>query len=157
MTIGIIGLGRLGAALARGLDGKGFAGEIYGFNRSQIKAKTIAGQVPDLKLCLSETELLDKSDVVFLWANCLDATQILERNAGFIKQKKPLIVSCTLEVPLSTYTSRWAECFPNINMPAGKGVTVIHFAPSINESDRAFLTETLNSVGTMYEVSAEGS
>jgi pyrroline-5-carboxylate reductase len=50
-SIGIIGLGRLGSALARGIDRSGHTGGLCAFNRSASKAEAVAAQVPRLRLC----------------------------------------------------------------------------------------------------------
>ena len=155
MSIGVIGLGRLGAALVRGLCRERRDDIIYGYNRTVEKGLDLKKQATDFQLCNSETEVLKLCDVVFLWTKPQDAINIMEKNAELIRQQQPLLVSSTLDVPLSDYTTRWAECFPNVNMPVGKGVTVIHYASSLSDADRTLLEGILNEVGSVYAASAE--
>lgn len=155
MSIGVIGLGRLGAALVRGLCREGRDDVIYGYNRTLEKGLVLKKQAVDFQLCNSETELLKLCDIVFLWTKPQDAIHIMEKNAELIRKQQPLLVSSTLDVPLSDYTTRWAECLPNVNMPVGKGVTVIHYASSLSDADRTLLESILNEVGSVYAASAE--
>jgi competence protein ComER len=155
MTIGVIGLGRLGSALVRGLCREHRDTVIYGFNRTSEKGLALIKQVVGFQICSSETEIFELCDVIFLWTKPQDANHILEKNAALIREKQPLLVSCTLNVPLSDYTARWAECFPNVNMPVRKGVTVIHYAVSMPDSDQTLLEGILNQVGSVYAASAE--
>ena len=155
MSIGVIGLGRLGAALVRGLCRERRDDVIYGYNRTTEKGLDLKKEATDFQLCGSETEVFKLCDVVFLWTKPQDAINIMEKNADLIRQQQPLLVSSTLGVPLSDYTNRWAECFPNVNTSVGKGVTVIHYASSLSDSDRTLLEVILNEVGSVYTASAE--
>jgi pyrroline-5-carboxylate reductase len=155
MSIGVIGLGRLGAALVRGLCREHRDDIIYCYNRTVEKGIDLKKQAADFQLCNSETEVFKLCDVVFLWTKPQDAMDIMEKNADLIRKQQPLLVSSTLDVPLSDYTPRWAECFPNVNMPVGKGVTVIHYPSSLSDSDRTLLEGILNEVGSVYTASAE--
>lgn len=155
MKIGIIGLGRLGAALARGLERAGHAGDLYGYNRGAAKAQAVNLQVPTLQLCAAATDVLRKCELVFLWTKPEDALQVLEASRGLLREKNPLIVTCVIGLPLGTFTERWAECYPNVSMPALKGVTALNFAPTLGESDRQLVHEVLGKVGAVYVLPAE--
>ena len=155
MIVGIIGLGRLGSALARGLYMEDLKRPIYGFNRSDEKGKILLEKVPTLHLCASEADLLEKCDCVFLWTNAKDAAIVMERNASLIRKKQPVLISCTLGISLSEYTSRWAETLPNVNMAIRKGVTLVHYAPTLPETDRLHIRMELMRVGAMYETTQQ--
>ncbi len=151
MTVGIIGLGRLGSALARGLSSAG-ATDLLGFNRTRVKAEEVKAGAPGLELCGSDAEVFSRSDVVFLWTKPADAAEALERNKDLIREHDPLIVSCTRGVPLSQYSGRWAETLPNVNMAAGRGVTLVRFAPTLGREDRGALAGILEKTGTVHEL-----
>ena len=155
MKIGIIGLGRLGAALARGLGQAAIDDGLYGYNRSAAKARALAAQVPALRLCSSAAEVLGQSDIVFLWTKPPDAAQVLQANAALIRERQSLLVSCIAGVPLATYTARWAESLPNVNMPVRRGVTALHYGPTLGESDRALVHQVLSAVGSVYVLPPE--
>jgi pyrroline-5-carboxylate reductase len=154
-SIGIIGLGRLGSALARGLDRAGCAGGLHGFNRSAPKARAVAAQAPTLRLCSSATEVLELCDLVFLWTKPPDVLEILEANKDLIRRQRPLIVTCVIGVPVAQFTDRWAECLPNVNMPVRKGVTALNYAPTLGEPDRRLVFDTLASVGSVHVLPPE--
>lgn len=151
MQIGIIGLGRLGLALARGLDRSKKVELIYGFSRDKEKGKTAVRQAGSLSLRDSETEIFELCDIIFLWTKGSDAQEVLERNSGIIGRRLPVIVSCTTGVPLAGYTPRWAECLPNVNMAAGFGATIIHYASNLSESDRQIINDILRLTGTIMK------
>lgn len=155
MIVGVIGLGRLGSALVRGFYKEDSQRTIYGFNRSSEKGKKLLEIVPMLQLCNSEAELLEKCDCVFLWTNAKDAAIVMEQNASLIRKKQPILISCTPGVTLSEYTSRWAETLPNVNMAIRKGVTLVHYAPAIKETDRANIQAQLLRVGAVYETTQQ--
>jgi pyrroline-5-carboxylate reductase len=151
--VGIIGLGRLGGALARGLarasDG---ACEVYAFNRTAAKAEELAKTLPRLRVLRSAGEVLACCDPVFLWMNGEDAAQVLVAEQAIIRKRQPLLVSSTLRVPLAAYTSRSAECLPSVTLPTGRAVTIIAFPPEVSATDRRELRAILERVGSVYEV-----
>ena len=153
--IGIIGLGRLGSALALGIDRSGHTGGLCAFNRSASKAEAVAAQVPRLRLCSSAAEVLRQCDLVFIWTKPPDTLEILETNKDLIRQRRPLIVTCVIGVPLAQFTDRWAECLPNVNMAVCKGVTALNCAPTLGESDRRLVFDTLAFVGSVYVLPPE--
>lgn len=152
MATGIIGLGRLGAALARGLSRVGVPGGVYGYNRSAAKGRAVAEQAPGLALLDSAGEVLERCDPVFLWMNRKDATEVLQANAAVLAARQPLVVTCTPGVPVAEHTRRWAESLPNVNLSTGRGVTLLACAPGVAEADRAALVGLLRATGTVHEL-----
>jgi pyrroline-5-carboxylate reductase len=154
-AIGIIGLGRLGSALARGLDRADEVGSILGYNRTQAKAENLAARVSKLHLCGSAADVIEGADLVFLWTNPEDAVHVLRDNAALLARTNPLIVTCIAGVPLTQHVRRWAETLPNVNMAVGRGVTAVHYGPTLGPSDREGLHKVLAVVGTVYELPVE--
>jgi competence protein ComER len=152
MPTGVIGLGRLGSALVRGLCRERRNDVVYGYNRTYEKGLSLKEKCADLQICSSETEVLELCDVVFLWTKPQDAVAVMEKNKDLIRKKQQLLISCMINVPLAEYTPRWAECLPNVNMPVGKGVTVISYAPSLPKADKMQIHSILNQVGSVYDV-----
>lgn len=153
--IGIIGLGRLGSALARGLARNSELDEILGFNRTKPKADELAASVSKLKICESEAAVIERSDVVFLWTKPADAVEVFERCHRSLPSANPVVASCMWGVPLSNWTKRWAETLPNVNMAVGRGVTLISAAPDLDSADRSLVRDTLALVGSVHEVPVE--
>ncbi len=152
MSIGVIGLGRLGSGLVRGLCRVRRNDVVYGYNRSSEKGLFLKEACIDFQICSSETEVLELCDVVFLWTKPQDAIAIMEKNRELIRKQQHLLISCMINVPLADYTSRWAECLPNVNMPVGKGVTVISYSSALPEAVKMQIQSILNQVGSVYEV-----
>jgi pyrroline-5-carboxylate reductase len=152
MNIGIIGLGRLGAALACGLDRFWNKGEVYGFNRSADKARAVCRLAPRLLLLDSAAAIFERCDPVFLWTKPADALALLEANRGLVRERNPLVVSCVTHTDFGRYCGRWAETLPNVNLPAREGVTLVWYPESLPKADRLMLEEILRAVGTAYEL-----
>jgi len=152
MNVGIIGLGRLGGALARGLDRFWMGGGMYGHNRGRKKAEAARAEAPRLVLLESAAEAFDRCEIVFLWMKPADGMAILEACTDAIKRSDPLVVACTVNTEYGRYCRRWAEALPNVNMSAGAGVTLLHFAQDLGVSDRRALTEILGAVGSVHEL-----
>jgi competence protein ComER len=155
MNIGIIGLGRLGGALARGLDRFWMGGELFGYTRSRGKAEAVTAEAPRLTLLDSAAEVFERCEIVFLWMKPADGMAVLEACADGIKRANPLVVACTTGTEYGRYCPRWTESLPNVNMCAGAGVTLLHFAPDLGEPDRRALLEVLGAVGTVHELPRE--
>jgi pyrroline-5-carboxylate reductase len=154
MATGIIGLGRLGEALARGLLRERAAGQVFGFNRSLAKGRAAAGRAPGLELLGSAREVLERCDPVFLWMNRKDAAQLLAEERAVLSRRRPLLVTCTDGVPVADHTPRWAESLPNVCLPTGRGVTLLAFGPSVSDGDRAMVKALLRPTGSVHEVPA---
>jgi pyrroline-5-carboxylate reductase len=152
MNIGIIGLGRLGAALARGLDRFWDKGDIWGCNRDAGKAEAVAALASRLRLCASSAEVFERCDPVFLWTKPADALAVLEENRELVRRADPLVVSCVTHTEFGRYCARWAETLPNVNLPAREGVTLVWYPPELKRADRLTLEGVLCAVGNVYEL-----
>lgn len=152
MPTGIIGLGRLGESLARGLTRDGAT--IHGFNRGLEKARAVAARAPGLTLLASAGEVLDRCDPVFVWMKGDDAAQVLAENRAIVAARRPLLVSCTPAAPLAEHGDRWCEALPNVNLATGRGVTLLSFGPRVAAEDRARLLAVLAPTGVVHEVPA---
>jgi pyrroline-5-carboxylate reductase len=153
MAIGIIGLGRLGGTLARGLSRARAPGGLYGFSRGAARARQVAEQAPGLTLLGSAGEVLERCDPVFLWMNRDQATEVLQANAAVVAARQPLVVSCTPGVPLPEHTRRWAQSLPNVNLSTGRGVTLLACGPGVSDGDREALVSLLRATGAVHEAS----
>ena len=128
---------------------------ILGYNRSRVKSEALAKQVRNLTVCGSAAEVLAACDLVFAWMNQVDASAVLEENRTLIARRGNLLAACIPGVPLGKYSDRWAVTFPNVNMPAGRGITLVQYSPELGETDRASLRDVLAAVGTVHELPAE--
>lgn len=152
MDVGIVGLGRLGGALARGLDRFWKGGRLFGYNRGREKAEAVAADAPGMELLDSAEEVFERCGIVFLWMKPADGMAVLEACADRVKRANPLVAACSTNAGYGRYCARWAETLPNVNMGAGAGVTLLHLGPGLGESDRRALREILGAVGSVHEL-----
>jgi competence protein ComER len=152
MNVGIIGLGRLGGALARGLDQFWDKGNIFGFNRSGDKGRAAAALAPRLRLLDTSAAVFDRCDIVFLWTKPEDAQALLEQQRAIIRKRNPCVVSCVTHTGFDRFCDRWAETLPNVNLAAGRGMTLVWYPVPLGEPDRRMLAEVLGAVGTVHEL-----
>jgi pyrroline-5-carboxylate reductase len=152
MQTGIIGLGRLGESLARGLTRDGTP--VSGFNRSVEKGRQVAARVPGLSLLASAREVLERCDPVFVWMKPGDAAEVLAANREVIAARRPMLVSCHPDAPLAEHGDRWAESLPNVNLATGMGVTLLAFGPRVEAEDKELLKAVLAPTGVVHELPA---
>jgi pyrroline-5-carboxylate reductase len=153
MHIGIVGLGRLGESLARGLTRDG--AEVFGFTRTAEKGRQLAARVPGLTLLGSAREVLVRCDPVFVWTKPADAAEVLSANRGALAERRPLLVSCSPETRLEAYGDRWATSLPNVNLATGQGVTLLAFPATVGPEDRELLQAILAPTGAVHVVPPE--
>jgi competence protein ComER len=151
MPAGIVGLGRLGGALARGLARAGVRG-VCGFNRTAARARAVAARAPGLVLLDTAGEVLERCDPVFLWMAGGDAAEVLEGNREVLARRRPLIVTCTPGVPVASHTARWAETLPNVALSTGRGATLLTWGPDLSEPDRETVRAPLLACGAVHEL-----
>ncbi len=155
MKIGIIGLGRLGSALARGLARAEASHAVFACTRTPAAAGALARDLPRLRLLRTPADVLRAGDLVFLWTKPADAAEVLASNQELIREQRPLLVSCTPGVPLARFTARWAESLPNVNLAIGRGVTAVAYAPTLDKADRRLVHDALAAAGSVYELPVE--
>lgn len=128
MTIGIIGVGRLGTALARGFIGGGIDPEdIYVYDISSEALKRV--EALGVKLCSSVDELVDSSKIIIVSVKPLDVLGVVKGIAPKLGEDK-VLVSVAAFIPLKAierYVSRRNvyRVMPNIAVEIGKGFTAI--------------------------------
>lgn len=152
MDIGIIGLGRLGAPLARGLSKAGISG-LYGYSRSRDKAEQVAAQAPGLVLLDSAAEVLRRCEVVFIWMAPNQVSEVLDANREALSHR-PILVNCSPRQNLSDYTDRWVDTYPNVNSATGQGGTLVSWGPGMAERDQETVRALLQAAGAVYELPA---
>lgn len=151
MAVGIIGLGRLGGSLARGLVRAG-VGEICVFNRTVERAHQLAAEVSGVAVLESATEVLQRCDPVFVWMDPADAAEVLSANVEVLQLQRPLIVTCAPGLSPGKYSQRWADTLPNVNLATGQGVTLVSWGPALDEAERESVLAPLRACGAVYEV-----
>jgi len=153
MPVGIIGLGRLGSALARGLARAGVV-EVYVFNRTPERARQLGADESALVVLDSAAAVLELCDPVFVWMDPADAGEVLTANAEILQRRRPLIVTCAPGLAPGDHSPRWADTLPNVNLSTGQGATLLAWGPGLDETERASVLAPLRACGVVYEVTA---
>lgn len=154
MATGIIGLGRLGGALARGL-GRVPGHEVYAYSRTAATAQQVVADAPGVRLLESAAEVFERCDVVFVWMYASDAREVLAANAELIAERQPFLVSSTPDAGFGEFSPRWAEALPNVNLSTGLGVTLLTWGSEPTEADREAVLAPLLACGEVYEGTAD--
>lgn len=151
MGTGIIGLGRLGGALARGLA-RGGIRDVCGYTRTLARGRDVAALSPGLELLASAREILERCDPVFVWMKPADALEVLGAHRDVLGRRRPLVITCSPGVPVGEYTPRWAESLPNVSLATGQGATLLAWGPELAEADRALVRGPLLACGAVHEL-----
>lgn len=154
MPLGLVGLGRLGASLARGLS-RAQVADVWCFSRTRRTAEKVLEQAPGLRLLDSAAEVFACCDPIFVWMAPADAADVFAAHAEVLRARQPLIVTCSPGQDPGAYTPRWADTLPNVNSSTGEGVTLLTWGPGLSQGDRDSVLTPLRACGPVYEVSAE--
>lgn len=153
MSVGIIGLGRLGGPLLQGLARAG-VDDVRVYSRTRATMERLADGAAGVILAESAAEVLQHSDVVFVWMAPAQVAQVLTGNADALTHR-PVLVNCSPGQDLRAFTDRWVDTYPNVNSATGQGATLVSWGPGLSESDRQRVRSLLTAVGAVYEVAPE--
>ncbi len=150
-TIGIIGLGTLGNALARGLHRVQPGLQILATTRG-------TSRLPDFVTpCASNTALVSAASTVILCVKPTQARGVLEEIAPAVTAEHAVISTCAafsleaLGAALTT-TNRIARAMPNIACEFNEGVTAIAFAQTWAQEKRKSIMLLFASLGDALEL-----
>ena len=157
-TIGFIGAGNMGGALARAVRRALPNAEILLSNRrlekSQALAEELGGQAA------TNIHIAQKCDTIFLGVKPYLIQQVLEEIFPYLKgrnQYQPLIISMAARITLEDL-EKWAgpapviRIMPNTPVSIGKGVTLYTLGDAAVEAHRGRLTELLSASGSLIEI-----
>lgn len=124
MSIGIIGIGRLGIALVRGFIGGGIQPKeihVYDISSEAMKRAEVLG----VRLCRSIGDVIDSSDISIIAVKPKDVENVLKEVATHISEEKAL-VSVAAFVPLKAIERHIDKgevyrAMPNIAVEVNKG------------------------------------
>ena len=163
MVIGFIGLGSMASAMVRGIAAAQLEGvALCGHNPHPEKAKALAESC-GLRLCASNREVLERSDVVVLAVKPQILEGVLEEIAPLAAGKLFLSVAAGKE--LAWLSARLGHgcivrAMPNINAVVGASVTGWCAGEQVTEEQKALAARLLGTFGTAVEIAAamaEGS
>ena len=155
MIIGFIGLGNMASAMVRGIAAAQLEGvALCGHNPHPEKAKALAESC-GLRLCASNREVLERSDVVVLAVKPQILEGVLEEIAPLAAGKLFLSVAAGKE--LAWLSARLGHgcivrAMPNINAVVGASVTGWCAGEQVTEEQKALAARLLGTFGTAVEV-----
>lgn len=155
MVIGFIGLGNMASAMVRGIAAAQLEGvALCGHNPHPEKAKALAESC-GLRLCASNREVLERSDVVVLAVKPQILEGVLEEIAPLAAGKLFLSVAAGKE--LAWLSARLGHgcivrAMPNINAVVGASVTGWCAGEQVTEEQKALAARLLGTFGTAVEV-----
>ena len=155
MVIGFIGLGSMASAMVRGIAAAQLEGvALCGHNPHPEKAKALAESC-GLRLCASNREVLERSDVVVLAVKPQILEGVLEEIAPLAAGKLFLSVAAGKE--LAWLSARLGHgcivrAMPNINAVVGASVTGWCAGEQVTEEQKALAARLLGTFGTAVEV-----
>lgn len=157
MKIGVIGTGRLGSMLVRGLvKSKTMpARSIFIQNRTAEKALSLAREMPGLNVLDSPGEVLREAEIIFLCVKPQDFSDLMEQTGKQVPADK-LLVSTLLAPPLSRLeqliSGPLARIYPAVVQETGRGVALAAFGGMVSGSRKEELRNLLAAFGKTLEV-----
>ncbi|MEM0359614.1 MAG: pyrroline-5-carboxylate reductase [Candidatus Hadarchaeales archaeon] len=157
LKVGIVGGGRLGSSLLRGLLRAGFSqSELMVCEKDEEKAKNLSLQfgVRVVKEC---GPLLEDSEVIFIAVKPKELEEVLEEMEGKVEGK--IVLSCVAGVPLERMEgklkgARAFRLMPNLACSVGEGA-MVYSSRTGGEEERRKVEELLEKLGTPLEVPEE--
>lgn len=150
-TIGIIGLGTMGSALARGLAARVERGRLLGFDRYEARASDLP-----VTPTASARELIDRSAVVILAVKPQQLTE-LQPELGSIGDR--LLISILAGTPLRRLetlgSERIVRAMPNLAALVGESLTGWVGSAAVTGDDRATVERLLTSIGPVIALETE--
>ena len=155
--VGIIGTGRLGSMIIRGLARAKAVPpqDIVIQNRTAEKAEALAREVPGVRVLSKPEDVLEEAETIFLCVKPQDFPTLLPKIGTQIPEDK-LLVS-TLLVPYLSRLERMiqgplARVYPSVVQQTGRGVALVAFGGEVSEGQRETLFRLLAALGKTFEI-----
>ncbi len=151
MKIGILGVGKLGEALIRGMRERNKQVSIIGSTRSKESAKEVSQRLK-IKCVTDNRELVQASDVIILCVKPHQAEAVLRPLKGVLTSKHLLISVCAALTTeqLQKWTSKKVSiirAMPNTPALVGEGMTALALAKGVSDKHADIALSIFNSVG----------
>ena len=152
MTVGFIGTGNMGAALARAAAKSGEA-KLLLANRSPEKARSLAGELGAQTATNGQAAL---ADYLFLGVKPQQLPALFEEIRPALSAETVIVsmaAGTTLEklVSLSGGKNPIVRILPNLPVSVGKGLTLLTAAENVTAQQKAFVRRLLAETGVVLE------
>lgn len=161
MKIGIIGVGKMGGAMVRGMLKANIVSDshIYLYDHHQVNLEAIKTLYPNVNCCSSESDVLEKSSVVILAVKPYAISKLVSLLDHCTNI--PLVISVAAGVSLGDLTSfcqsdvKFVRSMPNTPASVGHGVVVYSMGQGTNIQDKFLVENIFNTLGYALELPEE--
>ncbi len=157
-TIGFIGCGNMGSALARAVAQKSAKNALLFCDTVPQKAEVLAGKLSGA--CVDLHTAASESDILFLGVKPQGIASLAqEMNPTLqMRQKKPVLVSMAAGTDLATLASRFLpelpmiRIMPNLPVSVGEGIVLYCANAAVTEAEQAELADLLSGAGMVDRI-----
>jgi pyrroline-5-carboxylate reductase len=154
MKVGVIGYGSMGKMLLEKLPSNSdlVDGKLYVANRSYDK---IADLNEEYHVCQSNQEIAQLVDVLFVCVRPIDMKGVLEEIKSSIKENSIVVSlngSISFEQLETICNSKIIKVIPSVMAEINKSQTLVCYNRLVNESDKLYLKNLLECMGTVIEL-----
>ena len=156
-TVGFIGTGNMGSALARAAARSGAADRLLLSNRTPEKAQKLANELDGV--CCDNRTVAAEADVLFLGVKPQMLAGMLDgiRDSLAAREKRLVVVSMVAGKDLNTLDALLGglpvvRVMPNIPVSAGCGVTLLTASDKVTAEEKALVKTLLAASGTVEEL-----
>jgi len=148
--IGIIGVGRMGSALVRGLLNARMAKKsLLASDHDKEKLKLLCKDT-GIKMASDNRELVRKSDIVIIAVKPKDVQKVLDEISDIVGKK--LVISTVAGVPVAEFERRLRKAkvvriMPNIPCSVGEGAVAFSLGSRVGGGDLRLVEGLLDKVG----------
>jgi len=153
--IGIIGVGRMGSALVRGLLNTRMAKKsLLASDHDKEKLKLLCKDT-GIKTASDNRELVRKSDIVTIAVKPKDVQKVLDEISDIVGEK--LVISTVAGVPVAEFERRLRKAkvvriMPNIPCSVGEGAIAFSSGSRVRRGDIRLVKDLLDKLGTALKL-----
>lgn len=159
MKIGFIGVGNMAKAIIEGLMSKGVEAKNIFIHSAHKSNYEVYSQETGVSACESNSEVIEKSDVVFLAVKPIVVEKVLKEVKDSVLTHNPVLVSVVtgvsvaeLEDTLGGKDVKIVRTMPNVNVEIGEGMTALHKNDNVSDEDYQLVRELFEKIGKVAEI-----
>lgn len=154
MKVGVIGYGSMGKMLLEKLPSNSelIEGKLFVANRTYEK---IASLNKEYHLCQSNQEIAALVDILFVCVRPIDMKKVLEEIESSLREDSIVISlngSIAFEQLETICKNKFIKVIPSVMAEINKSQTLICYNDMVNESDKLYVKNLLQCIGTVIEL-----